>query len=159
MEITVNGTKHIVDDSRKDEELLEFIREDLDLTGTKNGCHVGVCGACVVLVDDKPMRACCRKLKQVDGKSILTIEGLKDTDGKIHPLQQSFIDHGAIQCGYCIPGMVLTGHALLLQNHHPSREEIRKAINNNICRCTGYVQIVDAIAAAGDAYDSKEEAK
>ena len=156
MEINVNGVKHIVDDSRANDELLEFIRDDLDLTGTKNGCHVGVCGACVVLVDGKPQRACCRKLKQVDGKEILTIEGLRDKDGKIHPLQQSFVDCGAVQCGYCIPGMIMTGHALLLQNHHPTREEIRKAINNNICRCTGDVQIVDAIQNAGDAYDAMD---
>ena len=153
MEITVNGKTHIVEDSRQDDELLEYLREDLDLTGTKDGCHIGVCGACVVLVDDKPMRACCRKLKQVSGKNILTIEGLRGKDGALHPIQQAFCDHGAIQCGYCIPGMVMTGHALLLQNHHPSREEIRKAINNNLCRCTGYVQIVDAIEAAGSAYD------
>lgn len=153
MEIKVNGKSHIVDDTRADDELLEYLREDLDLTGTKNGCHVGVCGACVVLVDGKPMRACCRKLKQVAGKDILTIEGLKNADGSIHPLQQSFMDKGAVQCGYCIPGMIMSGHALLMQNHHPSRDEIRKAIANNICRCTGYVQIVDAIEAAGDAYD------
>ncbi len=153
MEITVNGTKHIVDEARQEEDLLNYLREDLDLTGTKNGCHVGVCGACVVLIDGKPMRACCRKLKQVAGKEILTIEGLHGNHGELHPLQQSFVDHGAVQCGYCIPGMIMTSHALLMQNHHPSRADIRKAIANNICRCTGYVQIVDAIEAAGDAYD------
>ncbi|MBQ9394240.1 MAG: (2Fe-2S)-binding protein [Proteobacteria bacterium] len=155
MEITVNGKKHIVDDARENDELLEFLREDLDLTGTKNGCHVGICGACVVLVDGKPMRACCRKLKQVAGKEILTIEGLHGKDGGLHPLQQSFLDKGAVQCGFCIPGMIMTSHALLLQNHHPTRDEIRKAIANNICRCTGYVQIVDAVEATGQsgAYD------
>lgn len=153
MEIIINGQKHIVDNSRQDDELLEFLREDLNLTGTKDGCHIGVCGACVVLIDGKPMRACCRKLKHADGKSVLTIEGLKGKNkGEIHPLQQAFCDKGAIQCGYCIPGMVMSGHALLLQNHHPTRDEIRKAIANNICRCTGYVQIVDAIEAAADAY-------
>ena len=153
MEIIVNEVSHIVDDARQNDELLDYLREDLDLTGTKNGCHVGVCGACVVLVDDKPVRACCRKLKQVAGKKILTIEGLHGKTEKLHPLQRAFMDKGSVQCGYCIPGMIMTGHALLLQNHHPTREEIRKAIANNICRCTGYVQIVDAIESAGDAYD------
>ncbi|MBQ9243303.1 MAG: (2Fe-2S)-binding protein [Proteobacteria bacterium] len=153
MEITVNGTKHIVDDSRQDDELLNWLREDLNLTGTKNGCHVGICGACVVLIDGKPMRACRRLLKHADGKEVTTIEGLKGKDGALHPLQQAFVDCGAVQCGYCIPGMIMSGHALLLQNHHPSRDEIRKAISNNLCRCTGYVQIVDAIESAGNAYD------
>ena len=159
MEITVNGKKHIVDDSRQDDELLEFLREDLDLTGTKNGCRIGVCGACVVLIDDKPFRACCRKLKHCDGKNVLTIEGLHGADGGVHPLQQAFMDKGAVQCGYCIPGMIMSGHALLMQNRHPTRLEIRKAINNNICRCTGYVQIVDAIEAAAPAYDTDPEGR
>ncbi len=153
MEITVNGTKHIVDDSRQDEELLNWLREDLNRTGTKNGCHIGICGACVGLIDGKPMRACRRLLKHAAGKEVTTIEGLKGKDGALHPLQQSFVDCGAVQCGYCIPGMIMTSHALLMQNHHPTREEIRKAISNNLCRCTGYVQIVDAIEAAGNAYD------
>ena len=152
MIIKVNGTEHIVDDSRKDDDLLEYLREDLNLTGTKNGCHVGVCGACVVLIDNKPMRACCRKLKSVDGHEVLTIEGLHGEDGKIAPIQQSFIDKGAVQCGYCIPGMIMTGHALLLQNQNPTRADIRKAIANNICRCTGYVQIIDAIEDAAKSY-------
>lgn len=157
MEISVNGKKHIVDDARENDDLLEFLREDLDLTGTKNGCHVGICGACVVLVDGKPMRACCRKLKQVAGKQILTIEGLHGKNGRLHPLQQNFMDKGAVQCGYCIPGMIMTSHALLMQNHHPTRDEIRKAIANNICRCTGYVQIVDAVeATAADGVYDKE---
>lgn len=155
MEMTVNGMQHVVDDSRQDDCLLEYLREDLDLTGTKNGCHIGVCGACVVLINGKPMRACCRKLKQCDGAQVLTIEGLHDKDGGIHPIQQAFMDCGAVQCGFCTPGMIMTGHAWLLQNHHPTREQIRKAINNNICRCTGYVQIVDAIESAAKDYEGE----
>lgn len=148
IEITVNGQTHSVDEARQEDVLLDFLREGLDLTGTKNGCHVGVCGACVVLVDNKPVRSCTRKLKQISGKSVLTIEGMESADGKLHPLQQAFIDKAAVQCGFCTPGMVLSGHALLMQNAQPTRDEIRKAINNNLCRCTGYVQIVDAIEAA-----------
>lgn len=148
IEITVNGQTHSVDETRQEDVLLDFLREGLDLTGTKNGCHVGVCGACVVLVDNKPVRSCTRKLKQISGKSVLTIEGMESADGKLHPLQQAFIDKAAVQCGFCTPGMVLSGHALLMQNAQPTRDEIRKAINNNLCRCTGYVQIVDAIEAA-----------
>lgn len=155
MIITVNGIQHTIDDSRQNDALLEYLREDLNLTGTKDGCHVGVCGACVVLIDGKPMRACCRKLKQVDGHEVLTIEGLHGKDGGIAPIQQSFMDKGAVQCGYCIPGMIMTGHALLMQNHHPTRDEIRKAIANNICRCTGYVQIVDAIEDAAPKYETE----
>jgi len=156
MIITVNGKKYTVDDSRSGEELLNWLREDLDLTGTKNGCHIGICGACVVLIDGKPFRACRRTLKHADGHEVLTIEGLKNKDGSPSPIQQSFMDKGAVQCGYCIPGMIMSGHALLLQNHNPSRDEIRKAIANNICRCTGYVQIVDAIEDAAKSYQDKE---
>ncbi|MCL2325400.1 MAG: (2Fe-2S)-binding protein [Proteobacteria bacterium] len=155
MEITINGTKHIIDDARQDEALLEFLREDLNLTGTKNGCNVGVCGACVVLIDDKPMRACRRQLKHAAGKNVLTVEGLSQND-TLHPIQQAFLDKAAVQCGYCIPGMLLSGHALLMQNQQPSRDDIRKAINNNLCRCTGYVQIVDAIEAAAPHYAKNE---
>ena len=154
MIITINGTQHIVDDSRANDDLLNWIREDLDLTGTKNGCHIGICGACVVLIDGKPFRACRRQLKHADGHEITTIEGLHGKDGGIHPLQQSFMDKGAVQCGYCIPGMIMTSHALLMQNHNPSREEIRKAIAMNICRCTGYVQIVDAVEDAAKNYQN-----
>ncbi len=155
MQITVNGILHEISDDRGSELLLEYLREDLDLTGTKNGCGVGICGACVVLIDGKPMRSCRRTLKQTDGKSVLTIEGLEGKNGELHPLQQAFVDCGAIQCGYCIPGMVMTSHAFLMTNHHPTREEIRKAINNNLCRCTGYQQIVDAVETAAPYYEKE----
>ncbi|MFA5623691.1 MAG: (2Fe-2S)-binding protein [Bradymonadales bacterium] len=154
MQITVNQKLYQIDDSREKEYLLDYIREDLDLTGSKNGCGVGVCGACVVLIDDKPQRACRQTLKRCDGKSVVTIEGFSEAE-TLHPLQQSFLDCAAVQCGYCIPGMVLSGHALLMQNQNPSREEIRKAINNNLCRCTGYKQIVDAIQEAAPHYAKK----
>lgn len=151
MQITINNQVHTIDDDRADDLLLNYLREDLDLTGTKNGCGVGVCGACVVLIDQKPQRSCRQSLKKCDNKSVLTIEGLCQGED-LHPLQQAFVDCGAVQCGYCIPGMILSSHALLLQNQNPSRDEIRKAINNNLCRCTGYVQIVDAVGQAAKSY-------
>jgi len=132
--------------------LLDFLREDLDLTGAKNGCGAGFCGACTVLLDLQPAKACNLALRDVAGKSILTIEGLTAPDGSLHPLQQAFVDAGAIQCGFCTPGMVLTAHAFLLKNPRPTRPEIRRAINANLCRCTGYQQIIDAIEAAAPRY-------
>ena len=128
--------------------LSNWLREDLGLTGTKVGCGIGVCGSCTVLVNGEAKRSCKLKLKDVLGKEITTIEGLKAADGSLHPLQQAFIDAGAIQCGFCTPGMVLSALALLMKNHQPDREQIRQAIKGNICRCTGYQQIVDAIQAA-----------
>jgi len=120
----------------------------LNLTGTKNGCGTGACGACTVLIDDAARRSCLTKLGSVVGKRITTIEGLEQKDGTLHPIQQAFIDAGAIQCGFCTPGMVLSAYALLLKKKRPSREEIRKGINANLCRCTGYQQIVDAVEQA-----------
>ena len=154
MKFTINNNTVEVDDTLKNENLLHYIREDLNLTGTKNACGIGICGACLVLVDEKPVRACRRELKHVENKNILTVEGLKNTENpqQLHPLQQSFVDKAAVQCGYCIPGMLMAGHALLLKQHNPTREEIRKAINNNLCRCTGYQQIVDAIEDAAQHY-------
>lgn len=147
---TVNGQS--VEAQDPDQRLLDFIREDLDLTGTKDGCSIGVCGTCTVLVDNATAKACHKKVKDVEGKQVLTIEGMTQPDGSIHPLQQSFMDHGAVQCGFCIPGMVLTGHAFLLKNPNPTRDQIRKAINPNLCRCTGYMQIISAIEAAAIHY-------
>jgi carbon-monoxide dehydrogenase small subunit len=128
--------------------LSTWLREDLALTGTKLGCGIGVCGTCTVLVDGEAKRSCKLTLKDVLGKEITTIEGLAQEDGTLHPLQQAFIAAGAIQCGFCTPGMVLSALALLLKNHHPTRAEIRQAIKGNICRCTGYQQIVDAVEDA-----------
>jgi len=158
--LKINGKPYTLDDEKKDQLLLEYLREDLDLTGTKNGCAIGVCGACTVLVDDKALRACKTKLGSLEGKSILTIEGLSPNPEKLHPLQQAFLDNGAVQCGFCTPGMVLSAHALLLANPKPSRAEIRRGINANLCRCTGYQQIVDAVeqAAESGVYHKAQEA-
>jgi aerobic carbon-monoxide dehydrogenase small subunit len=144
--ITVNKVAYQIKD--EDMNLAQWIREELCLTGTKIGCNIGVCGSCTVLVDDEARRSCKLKLKDVQGKSITTIEGVSAGDGTLHPLQQAFIDAGAIQCGFCTPGMVLSALALLLKNHHPTRSEIRQALKGNICRCTGYQQIVDAVERA-----------
>lgn len=142
--LKVNGDEYdLIVDSRRS--LLDVLRNDLGLTGTKEGCGEGVCGACTVLLDGKAVNSCLILAVEVKGKEILTIEGL--TQGSVlHPLQQSFIDHWAIQCGFCTPGMILSAKALLDQNPHPSEEEIRRALAGNLCRCTGYAKIIKAIA-------------
>jgi carbon-monoxide dehydrogenase small subunit len=127
--------------------LLEVLREDLLLTGTKEACDDGVCGTCTVLVDGMPMRSCLVLAVQAQGREIVTIEGLADGE-ELHPIQKAFIDHGAIQCGFCTPGMILAAKALLDQTALPSDDEIRRAISGNFCRCTGYNKIVEAIASA-----------
>lgn len=156
MEIIVNKQKILVDENSLEKKLMDFIREDLNLTGTKNGCDKGLCGTCTILVNNIATKSCIKKVRDVIGKEILTIEGLENPDGTLHPLQQAFIDAGAIQCGFCTPGMVLTAHAFLLKNNNPTRDEIRKAINPVLCRCTGYQQIIDAIELAKDFYKTKE---
>jgi len=125
--------------------LLEVLRNDLGLTGTKEGCGEGVCGACTVLLDGKAVNSCLIMAVEVNGREILTIEGLAK-GGDLHPLQQSFIDHWAIQCGFCTPGMILSAKALLDKNPHPNEDEIRRALAGNLCRCTGYAKIVKAIS-------------
>ncbi len=127
--------------------LLRLLRDDLKLTGTKNGCEQGDCGACSVIVDGKVEKSCIYPARNLDGKVVLTIEGLVNSDGSPNDMQQAFLDHGATQCGYCTPGMIMAGEALLMKNNDPSRQEIREAIKGNLCRCTGYQQIVDAIQA------------
>jgi aerobic-type carbon monoxide dehydrogenase small subunit (CoxS/CutS family) len=127
--------------------LLEVLREDLGHTGTKHGCELGECGACAVLVDGKPMLSCLLLALECEGKNILTVEGLT-ADGKLHPLQDAFADLGAAQCGYCTPGILVTAKALLDANAHPSRDEIREALSGNLCRCTGYQQIFEAVEEA-----------
>jgi len=127
--------------------LIDVLREDLGLTGTKRGCDTGECGACTILLDSAPVPSCLLLAVEADGHDILTIEGVAG-DGPLHPVQQAFIDHGAVQCGYCIPGMILSACALLRENPRPSRAAVREAIAGNLCRCTGYVRIVDAILAA-----------
>ncbi len=158
MHTIINDKQITLSDSILDKNLLEFIREDLDLTGAKNGCGIGMCGSCMVLIDDKPVQSCRKTVRHIVGKTVLTIEGMAQADGSLHPLQQTFVDAGAIQCGFCTPGMVLAAHALLLKNNQPSRDQIRKAIHNNLCRCTGYQQIIDAIEQAAQYYKSKRNA-
>ena len=149
----INGRKKEIGKTLLGKNLLVYLREDLDLTGAKNGCGIGVCGACTVLINNVPARACKKSVADIVDKNVLTIEGMAGADGGLHPLQQAFIDHGAIQCGFCTPGMVLTAHAFLSKNQSPTREEIRKAISANLCRCTGYQQIIDAIEAAAKFYE------
>ena len=144
IELTVNGAVHQVEAGPKTT-LLEVLREQLHLTGTKDGCGQGHCGACTVLVDGKATRACIYRAHRAVGKQIETIEGIAGGDGKLHPLQSAFVRHGAIQCGFCTPGMIMSAKALLDSNPHPSRPEIIEAIEPNLCRCTGYVRVVDAI--------------
>jgi carbon-monoxide dehydrogenase small subunit len=152
MQTTINKKLYNIPDELKDIRLTDFLREYLDLTGVKNACEMRACGACAILVNDKSMRICHATVKDVENCDVLTIEGMENEDGTLHPLQQAFIDYGAIQCGFCTPGMVLTAHALLLSNNSPTREQIRKALQSNLCRCTGYQQIVDAIEAASVYY-------
>jgi aerobic-type carbon monoxide dehydrogenase small subunit (CoxS/CutS family) len=127
--------------------LLEVLREDLGHTGTKHGCELGECGACAVLLDGKAVLSCLVLALECDGRDVLTVEGM-GTDGKLHPLQDAFADLGAAQCGYCTPAILVTAKALLDRNPQPTRDEIRLAISGNLCRCTGYLQIFEAVEAA-----------
>jgi carbon-monoxide dehydrogenase small subunit len=139
-----NETKMVVEDHWT---LLYFIREVLGYTGTKEGCGSGECGACTVIVDGEAVNSCLYLAAELGGKSLLTIEGLAADDGELHPLQQSFVDNGGIQCGFCSPGMILSAKALLDENPNAGEAEIKEAIAGNLCRCTGYVQIIDSIRA------------
>lgn len=129
--------------------LLEVVRDDLRLAGAKEGCGTGDCGACSMIVDGRLVTSCLLLAVEADGADVVTIEGLA-RDGKLHPIQQAFLDQGAVQCGFCTPGMILAAKCLLDQNPHPSEEEVRHAIAGNLCRCTGYTKIVQAIAAAAE---------
>jgi carbon-monoxide dehydrogenase small subunit len=144
--VTVNGEvcEALVQANRS---LLDFVREDLALTGTKSGCNQGDCGACTVLLDGRAVPSCLTLAVEADGRRVTTIEGLA-TDTGLHPVQQAFLDHAAVQCGFCTPGMVLSSVALLAENPHPTAPEVRHAIAGNLCRCTGYTQIVEAVLAA-----------
>jgi carbon-monoxide dehydrogenase small subunit len=130
--------------------LLQVLRDKLELTGTKEGCGMGECGACTVLLNGKTVNSCIFPALEVEGKSVTTIEGLIDTQGNLHSIQKAFIEHGAIQCGFCTPGMVLSAKALLDENKKPTEEEIRHGIAGNLCRCTGYLQIIQAIKAVSE---------
>ena len=143
---TLNGAPVTVE-TPADTTLLAVIRDELGLTGTKQGCEVGECGACSVLLDGRLVNSCLVLAAQAAGRQVTTIEGIRGPDGGPNDLQQAFIDYGAVQCGYCIPGMVLAGEALLAKQPRPTRADIREGIAGNLCRCTGYQQIVDAIQA------------
>ncbi len=145
MEVPVNRT------------LLRFLREDLYLKSVKEGCNEGECGACTVLVDGIPVNSCLVLAAELDGKSVLTVEGLTDDD-RLHPLQEAFLEAGAVQCGYCTPGMIMSGIALLNVYPHPTREQIRKEMEGNICRCTGYERIADAVIIAAEKIDAMRAA-
>ena len=129
--------------------LLEVLRETFGLMGTKKGCNEGECGACTVLLDGKPVLSCLTLAVEAQGKQIMTVEGLAE-NGELNPLQQSFIEHGALQCGFCTPGMLMAAKGLLNENPHPDERQVRQAIAGNLCRCTGYDKIVKAILAAAD---------
>jgi carbon-monoxide dehydrogenase small subunit len=146
IQLTVNGGEYevIITPNRT---LLEVLREDLYLTGTKEGCSEGACGTCTVLLDGKPVRSCLTLAVEVQGREVTTIEGLAPM-GELHPVQKAFVEYGAIQCGFCSPGMILTTKALLDENPSPTEEEARQAISGNVCRCTGYAKIVEAMLKA-----------
>jgi carbon-monoxide dehydrogenase small subunit len=147
--LTVNGSRENVLVA-SNETLLALLRDRLGLTGTKNGCSAGECGACTVLMDSEPVNACLILAVEADGAEIVTVEGLAN-DSQLDPLQQALIDHGGVQCGFCTPGVLISARALLNRNPHPSEDDIKSALRGNLCRCTGYVRIIDAIKAAAEA--------
>ncbi len=149
IEITVNGQKYIKEVSVS-RTLLEFIREDLGLTGAKEGCNEGECGACTVIMNRKPVNSCLVLAAETDGAEILTVEGLA-MNGELHPLQQAFMDEGAVQCGYCTPGMLMTAKAILDEFDDPSEDDIRKLMEGNLCRCTGYNRIISTVKKVSNA--------
>jgi carbon-monoxide dehydrogenase small subunit len=146
MTLTVNGTPYEVA-LEPQQSLLQLLREELHLTGTKEGCSEGECGACTVLLDGKTVDSCLIFALEAQGREVTTIEGLAQGD-QLHPIQKAFAEYGAVQCGFCTPGMILVAKALLDSNPHPTELEIRQGISGNLCRCTGYVKIVEAIQAA-----------
>lgn len=144
----VNGTL-LEARTRPDRTLLDLLRDEFGLTGTKKGCEEGECGACTVIMDGRAVLACLTPALKADGTDITTIEGLEQ-DGELHPLQKAFLDEGAVQCGYCTPGMILSAKALLDVNPAPTVEQVKEAISGNLCRCTGYTKIVRAIQRAAE---------
>ncbi|MBI4673111.1 MAG: (2Fe-2S)-binding protein [Chloroflexi bacterium] len=147
IKLTVNGDSHELDvDPRRT--LMEILREELELHGTHEGCGSGDCGACTVLLDDEPVPSCLVLAADVDGREVVTVEGLVQ-NGEPHAVQKAIVAHGGIQCGYCTPGIVISSVALLKENPHPTEHEVREAIAGNLCRCTGYQKIVDAVVQVG----------
>lgn len=151
--VTVNERQHDVRVEHMGLTLMAYVRDVLGLTGTKCGCKTGDCGTCKVLVDGKAVTSCTQIMKKMDGKNVLTIEGM-GTPERLHPIQQAFVDAGAVQCGFCTPGMVLTAKAFLDTNPNPTREQVAEAMQGNLCRCTGYIKIIDAVLNAAKAMRS-----
>ncbi|QGP91191.1 Nicotinate dehydrogenase small FeS subunit [Neomoorella glycerini] len=145
--LKVNGQEYQVE-APADITLLELLRENLGLTGTKEGCGKGECGACTVILDGQAVNSCLVPAAKAEGSEVLTIEGLAPPGGQLHPLQEAFISEGAVQCGFCTPGMIMSAKALLDQNPRPTREEIKVALSGNLCRCTGYAKIITAVEKA-----------
>lgn len=148
IEVVVNGKPHRAEVPTR-RMLSDFLRDDLFLTGTKRGCETGVCGCCSVLIDGEVIKSCLSLAVHADGHEVTTIEGLA-VDGILHPVQEAFVNHGGLQCGYCTPGFIMTTVAMLNDNPNPTEEEIRHGLNGNLCRCTGYVGIVESIKAAAE---------
>jgi carbon-monoxide dehydrogenase small subunit len=147
VELTINNEDYRVL-VRSDEFLVDVLREKIGLTGTKKACDMGVCGSCTILLDGLPVSSCLVLAADAHGKEITTIEGLESSNGELHPVQDAFLDKGAVQCGFCTPGMILTAKAFLDKNTNPTEIEVREALAGNICRCTGYAKIVEAVQDA-----------
>ena len=152
--VTVNGALERID-VPANMTLLQMLRDKLALTGTKNGCEAGECGACTVLVDGEPANSCMILAVEADGREIMTVEGLAP-EGQLSPIQQAFVDQNAVQCGFCTPGMLMSTYGLLRRNPNPTEEEIKQALVGNLCRCTGYVRIIQAVQAAAAQFAGTE---
>ena len=150
--MTVNGGRERLD-APSNMTLLQLLREKLAITGPKNGCSAGECGACTVLMNGQPVNSCMVLAVEADGAEIVTVEGLAD-DGQLAPIQEAFMEHNAVQCGFCTPGMLISAHALLKRNPHPTEEEIKSAMVGNLCRCTGYLRIIQAVQTAAEKGDA-----
>jgi aerobic carbon-monoxide dehydrogenase small subunit len=148
---TVNGVQHQADDVWPGESLLFVLRERMGLPGSKNACEQGECGSCTVYLDGVPVCACLVAAGQADGREIVTVEGLAAPDGGLHPVQQAFIEAGAVQCGFCTPGLLVAAHDLLTREPSPAEADVREALAGNLCRCTGYEKILDAVRSASEA--------
>lgn len=151
----LNG-KQIEIETEPNKRLLDLLRDDLNLTGTKEGCSIGECGACTVIMNGKAVNSCLVLAGEIDGSEIITIEGIAQ-NGNLHPLQENFLKYGAVQCGFCTPGMILSAYALLKQNPFPDEETIKEAIAGNLCRCTGYKQIIEAVKITVETQAEKVE--
>lgn len=155
--LTINDTPYELA-VRPNQTLADFLRYELGLTGTKKGCEMGECGSCTVLMDGRPVNSCLVLAVQADGRKVLTIEGVAP-DGGLHPLQKAFVEHGAVQCGFCTPGMILSSKALLDRRPKPTETEVRTALSGNLCRCTGYQKIVEAVLSAGGQTKPKKKSR